>query len=204
MSPQEAQKAKERILKTAISLFGQKGYSAVGVREIASAANVNIAMISYYFNGKIGILKEIIELFFSRYHDVFKNSNDPDIPAEVCLEQLIFKIVCFIRDNTELTATVFNTLPFDIPEIANIKRRYILQVTTLIQDLLSRFGLDSKDMKLMTFIGPSIISIILTNFRLQSTFKQTFDIDIDKNYYEQLTQRVTTLLLEGVKGLHKS
>lgn len=199
MSPQE-QKAKERILNTALSLFAKKGYSAVGVREIAAEANVNIAMISYYFEGKIGILKHIIEIYFSSYHELFKDSNSPDLSAEECLEQLIQKIIYFIKENRELTTTVFNTLPFDIPEIAEIKREYIQKVARRIEDLLKRFDLDSNDMTLISFLGPSIISIILTNFRLRATVESTFNINQDDNYYEQLTHRVTTLLLHGIKG----
>ena len=39
------QNTKQRILDIAIVLFAQKGYSAVGVREIAKEANVNVSMI---------------------------------------------------------------------------------------------------------------------------------------------------------------
>ncbi len=200
MSLQEALNARERILNTAITLFSKKGYSAVGVREIAREADVNIAMISYYFNGKIGILKELIETYFSAYEKVFEDSNNPDLPPEACVEQLIQKIVAFVRDNTALTTTVFNTLPFHIPEIAAMKKEYILKVTAHIEDLLKRFDLNSADMTLMTFLGPSIISIILTNFRMRPAIESTFDIHIDEKYYETLTHRVTTLLLHGIRG----
>jgi len=55
---------KLRIIDVATELFAQKGYAAVGVREIAKDAEVNISMISYYFGGKVGLLKYIIEEFF--------------------------------------------------------------------------------------------------------------------------------------------
>ncbi len=40
--------AKRRIVSAAVRLFAQKGYSAVGVREIAEAAGTTQRAISYY------------------------------------------------------------------------------------------------------------------------------------------------------------
>lgn len=48
--------AKERIIKASIELFSQKGYDATRVNDIASAANVNKALIYYYFKNKQDIL----------------------------------------------------------------------------------------------------------------------------------------------------
>ena len=55
---------KERIMVSAAKLFAQKGFAAVGVREIAKDANVNISMVSYYYNGKNELLKALIEKYF--------------------------------------------------------------------------------------------------------------------------------------------
>ncbi len=68
--------SRDRIFNAAISLFAQKGYSAVGVRELATEAGVNISMISYYFGGKIGLLKDIIEQFYNEYSEIIRNSID--------------------------------------------------------------------------------------------------------------------------------
>jgi len=48
--------ARERIIKAAIQLFSQKGYDATRVNDIASTANVNKALIYYYFKNKQDIL----------------------------------------------------------------------------------------------------------------------------------------------------
>ena len=71
---------RDRILGTATELFARKGYGLVGVREIARQADVNISMISYYFNGKMGILSAIINHFFDDYIAVLKTSFDPQEP----------------------------------------------------------------------------------------------------------------------------
>ena len=51
---------KEQIIEIAERLFAEQGFEAISVREIARAAGVNIAMISYYFGSKEKLYEEII------------------------------------------------------------------------------------------------------------------------------------------------
>jgi AcrR family transcriptional regulator len=55
---------KERILDTAEILFAQKGYQAVSVRQITSAAECNLAAVNYYFGNKENLY---LEVFRSRW-----------------------------------------------------------------------------------------------------------------------------------------
>ena len=49
--------ARERLLHTALRLFAKRGYTKTSVREIAEAAQTNIASISYYFGDKAGLYR---------------------------------------------------------------------------------------------------------------------------------------------------
>ncbi len=51
---------KDRILDVAEILFAEKGYEGTSVRDIAQQADVNIAMISYYFGSKEKLLSALI------------------------------------------------------------------------------------------------------------------------------------------------
>ena len=55
---------KERILDTAEILFAQKGYQAVSVRQITSAAECNLAAVNYHFGNKENLY---LEVFRSRW-----------------------------------------------------------------------------------------------------------------------------------------
>lgn len=50
---------KQLILEKTEQLFAEHGFSGTSVREIAKAADVNVAMISYYFGSKEKLLMEI-------------------------------------------------------------------------------------------------------------------------------------------------
>lgn len=52
----------KHILYVAEALFGAKGYEGTSVRDIAQAAEVNLAMISYYFGSKEKLLQSLIRL----------------------------------------------------------------------------------------------------------------------------------------------
>jgi AcrR family transcriptional regulator len=50
---------RDRILRTAERLFAERGFNGVSVRELAAAAQVNIASIGYHFKNKEGLLSEV-------------------------------------------------------------------------------------------------------------------------------------------------
>ena len=64
---------KERILDTAEILFAQKGYQAVSVRQITSAAECNLAAVNYHFGNKENLY---LEVFRSRW-----------VPRAQCLQE---------------------------------------------------------------------------------------------------------------------
>ncbi|MDP3221929.1 MAG: TetR family transcriptional regulator, partial [Rubrivivax sp.] len=49
--------ARARLLQAGLRLFAQQGYSKTSTRELAEAANVNVASISYYFGDKAGLYR---------------------------------------------------------------------------------------------------------------------------------------------------
>jgi AcrR family transcriptional regulator len=48
-----------KIIETAEALFAEKGFSGTSVRDIADAAGINVAMISYYFGSKEKLLEAL-------------------------------------------------------------------------------------------------------------------------------------------------
>lgn len=48
----EGEPARMRILQTAAELFAEHGYKATSVRKLCEAAQVNVAMVNYYFHSK--------------------------------------------------------------------------------------------------------------------------------------------------------
>jgi AcrR family transcriptional regulator len=52
---------KEHIINSAVDLFANKGFEGTSIRDIAAAADVNIAMINYYFGTKEKLFEELVK-----------------------------------------------------------------------------------------------------------------------------------------------
>lgn len=55
---------KENIMAVAMRLFAEKGLKLVTVREICKAADVNVALVNYYFRNKSGLYQSCLERLF--------------------------------------------------------------------------------------------------------------------------------------------
>ena len=60
----------QRLLDAACDLFLDYDFSKVTTRQIAQRANVNSAMIKYYFKSKLGLFEEVIRL----QHEIFNSA----------------------------------------------------------------------------------------------------------------------------------
>ena len=63
---------KTHILNTALKLFCQKGFEGTSVRDIALEADVNLAMINYYFGSKEKLFQNAVEFKASYLKGVFE------------------------------------------------------------------------------------------------------------------------------------
>lgn len=52
---------KQHIILTAIELFAEKGFDGSSIRDLAARADVNVAMVNYYFGSKEKLFEAIVE-----------------------------------------------------------------------------------------------------------------------------------------------
>ena len=52
---------KDHIINTAIELFAEKGFEGSSIRDLASKAEVNVAMVNYYFGSKDKLFEALVE-----------------------------------------------------------------------------------------------------------------------------------------------
>jgi AcrR family transcriptional regulator len=72
----DGEASRERLLQAGLRLFAQQGFSKTSTRELAEAASVNVAAISYYFGDKAGLYRAVSleplgspEVDLARYRD---------------------------------------------------------------------------------------------------------------------------------------
>ncbi len=60
-APGTPEDARARLLQAGLRLFAAQGFAKTSTRELAEAASVNVASISYYFGDKAGLYKAVFE-----------------------------------------------------------------------------------------------------------------------------------------------
>src|ERR1700753_4423078 len=91
---------REHILVVAEQLFGEKGYAGTSVRDIAQAAGVNLAMISYYFGSKEKLLESMIEYRAGYVYGILEELNkDESLSAWDKIDRLVEFYVDRILNN---------------------------------------------------------------------------------------------------------
>jgi AcrR family transcriptional regulator len=205
MPDTERKDTKQKILDAATLLFAQKGYHAVGIREITKTADVNIAMVNYHFSGKIGILKEIINIAYEKHQKAITEA-DIGSPVETHIRLVIKNYIDFFRNNTALALVAFDTVPFDIPEIIELKLSWAQHHMQLLCKLFDKLGLDLTNKAHADLFNGLLGNIILTHFRGRYSWEMASQQqcpDYNDDFYEEFTQTLTNFYLSGVKGVIK-
>lgn len=213
--------AKTRIFDAALTLFAQKGYNGVGMREIAQQANVQVSMINYYYDGKVGILKEIINVCYDRYYKAILDTGEDSMDLEQRVRYLAKNMVTFFKDNTEMAIVALSTIPVDIPEIMDLKIKWIQTHREATNKWFETLNIDMTNEPLMSVIRGLLTSIIFGFVESQYSYKhivQTPSIPIhiqeniiredgslylDESFYDKYVDYVAQLYLYGVSHLSK-
>ncbi len=106
----------ERILLAAREVFLKKGLEGARMQEIADKAEINKALLHYYFRKKENLFHEIIK---RAVKDFFPNVIfiwGQNIPFERKVYEFVDKYITFIIDNTDLPRFFINLL-YQNPEL---------------------------------------------------------------------------------------
>lgn len=89
--------ARERLLLTALKLFAQNGFAKTSTREIAQAADMNIAAISYYFGDKAGLYRAAFTEPLGSCRDDISKYDQPHFSLRQSLECFISTFLATLK-----------------------------------------------------------------------------------------------------------
>lgn len=104
--------AEEKIKEAARRLFTQKGFAAVKTRDIAEEAEINLALLNYYFRSKQKlfdlIMLENLQQFLQG--SVFKIISDTDLPFKGKIEKIVTSYITMLTENPDLPLFILNEM----------------------------------------------------------------------------------------------
>jgi len=162
----EAPGKREQILVAAEQLFAEHGYDGTSIRALAGKANVNVAMISYYFGSKEKLFEALVEyraaFVYERLKSLSEETSDPMERMEKVIDFYVDKIFSHIRFHRilhrQLTLQQRSTLN---EAIATILARNSEEVRKIIEDGISK--------KIFHQVDPGMLILSMTGTISQIT-----------------------------------
>lgn len=192
------------ILQAAEKLFAEDGFDGTSIRTIAKEANVNIAMISYYFGSKEKLLEALIIHRTSGMKMQLENIFSQNLTPLEKVDLLIDLYISRINKNKCMYQIVHFELStkkriMDMQSFIDIKRQNLEAFTKIIregQDL----GAFRKDINVM-LIPPTIMGT-LVHFQMNRLFFEKFiDISTEEAYESYIENELTTHIKQTIKAL---
>ena len=209
---------KQRIFDAATALFARQGYGATGMREIAEAAGVNLSRVTYYFSGKIGLLRAVLTDYWERYYDALAPVADLSLTGDERVRRTARNTVALFREHTELALAAANSYEVPIPEIHGLRIKIQAAHRDALIEHLRRLGLDVEDRVLMSLIVGLQTTIILQHFRDRFISERMLnspewlakanrellhqpELKTDDAFYARFAELLADLYLRGINGL---
>ncbi|AZB43948.1 TetR/AcrR family transcriptional regulator [Bacillus sp. FJAT-42376] len=193
---------KEKIIQSAVSLFNTNGFTGTSVRAIAKKAGVNVAHISYYFNGKTGLMEYLVSDFYEGYLSAMDGAilADLDKSAVSRLIHLVLNILSYQHERRQLTRFVYREITLDTMLIREVMSTYMLKEKFLLSSLLEEgmrdgslnkipighFIVQLKGMLTMPFLQPQYIAEVL--------YLQPHEDYFVKQYFHELESWMISML----------
>ncbi|WP_017726563.1 forespore capture DNA-binding protein RefZ [Halalkalibacterium ligniniphilum] len=118
---------KEKVLQAAIALFNVQGYHGTSVRHIAEKAKVNVALVSYYFGGKQGLLEQLVVQFLEGYLLVMERClNQPyERTTRDTLLAMMEELLKYEQSNHHLARFVWREMTLDSILVREVMSTYL-------------------------------------------------------------------------------
>ncbi|NHN24333.1 TetR/AcrR family transcriptional regulator [Flavobacterium jejuense] len=195
------------IINITEKLFAEKGFDGTSIREIAKAAEINVAMVSYYFGSKEKLLEAIILYRVSAFGVMLENlQNEPISPIEK-----VKKYICFYIKRIYENKDIYQILHFEIvnqkrtsdfPFFSEIKRKNLQLLENIIAE-----GKNSAIFKpkCNTVLIPTLIIGTFSQFYNNKKFYQemlnlndeaSFEHYILNDFIEEITNVILGMLIK--------
>lgn len=185
----------EKIIDAARKVFTQKGYAATRTRDIAEEANINLALLNYYFRSKEKlfhiVIMEQMQKFFGIIQPVF---NDETTSLEYKFDKITENYTDVLLKNQDLSMFILSeirNIPDEVLCVSNYR-------DTLMQSALIRQIKERKPELDPHHFLFNLLGMIIFPFLSSSIFKSGA---YDKIDFENLIIERRKLIPEWLKKM---
>lgn len=192
--------SREKLMEAATTLFANKGFAAVSIRELALEAGTNSGMISYYFGGKEGLYAEVLEsqfkAFFSALMPIFKNETD----TMQKIKEFSQTLSSLHKESPCLMRLYYSELTNPTACFETIVKKYIAAGAKMLENTIAQ-GISEGNIK--KNLNPSYAALALAGMLNYYFIVQPVSDGIlpdSPNRDEEYLEEVLQIYLNGVKA----
>lgn len=188
-----------KLIEVATPLFAWKGFAGVSIRELAKAAEVNSALISYHFGGKEGLYAAVLDTHLSYLLTVIEAANRRDADPEERIGLFVKAVSDLHKERPFLLRLVQGelinpTVCFEKVLVGYFKKLMLLLPATLAEGKAE--GRFAKD------IHPILAAVALTSmvnfyYIIKPLAGQILPPDMNRD--EEYIRQVLHIYLRGIK-----
>lgn len=188
---------KQAVYDTAIRLFARNGFAATGMRELSREAGVNLATVNYFFGSKKGLLKAILEDYFTGLEAVLRANLEGEGAPREKLERLVAALARYFDTVSDKLIIALTELPHDDPDITEFKAERFRQLSGLFQNVLGGTASPIP----VSFLVPAIVTMTASRFLLLPVLRKALPDGAPGLEFAGYPERVARLFVDGFSGL---
>ena len=192
------------ILQVAEQLFAEEGFDGTSVRDIAKIANVNVAMISYYFGSKEKMLEALVLNRISDMRLQLESLYNENIPPFAKIDKMVELYISRINKNR----CIYQILHF---EFSSKKRELNFETfTEMKKNNLETFkkiikeGQDSGEFQHdinVALLPPVIMGTYFQFHQNKPFYIKILDLKTEEEYNNYISTTLTQHIQKTIKAL---
>ncbi|WP_281336163.1 TetR/AcrR family transcriptional regulator [Flavobacterium eburneipallidum] len=192
-----------QILEVAESLFAEKGFDGTSIRDISKEANINVAMVSYYFGSKEKLLESLVLYKTSGLKELLVNLIDEKLEPIEKINKLIDLYVNRLNCNRGIYRILHFELAskkrvLELESFTEIKKSNLRSLELIIKEGQAK-GVFRKDV-IIPLITPTILGTFF-HFQMNKPF---FEDLLNLKTEEAYTNYVKTDLIKHIQQTIKA
>jgi AcrR family transcriptional regulator len=192
------------ILQVAEKLFAEEGFDGTSVRDIAKQANVNVAMISYYFGSKEKMLEALVLNRISDMRLQLESLYNENIPPFEKVDKMVELYISRINKNRCIYQIIhfeFSTKKRELnfESFTEMKKSNLVTFQNIIKE-----GQDSGDFQkdINVALLPPIIMGTYFQFHMNKPlYMKIFDLKTEEEYDNYVTTTLMQHIQKTIKAL---
>lgn len=209
----EQEHARERLIDAAIKLFAERGYEGTSVRELATAAGVNVAAVSYHFGSKDALYHEALRACLAPCGEMRermqihldtaqrkKTRKAAEDALRGCIKDFLEVLVSPAARHSHL---VMREQMEGKQRFEPVIREFFQPVGSIVQQVILMLAPELPPMRVFIVLS-GIIGQCLHVYKARGTFRVLAGVDSHSpEYIEMISRHMSHFTAIGLRGLER-